>query len=241
MTRKEPPSGGAATIPGSTWAGGHTTPSESDSWRLKLFPEPVVSPFREGASRSSTPGGQASRSVPVEGLAASGVAASGLGAGGVCGFCANAGAARTASVLATIRTGRMRILVVERESPVEKTPVSSALFRGQSKRSEAKSGSNSRSPRAQPARFAASGLDWLTFGFWLCGEPVPVRRTTIAAVPTSAPSSARQCLGPPKLQSRWSDRAARCRGRSGCRSSPRRSLAPLGRPGRKHWRTRRRH
>lgn len=138
MTRKEPPSGGAATMPGSTWAGGHTTPSESDSWRLKLFPEPVVSPFREGASRSSTPGGQASRSFPLEGVAASGVAASGLGAGGDCGFCANAGAARTASVLATIRTGRMRILVVERESPVEKTPVSSALFRGQPKQSVAK-------------------------------------------------------------------------------------------------------
>ncbi len=224
MTRKEPPSGGAATMPGSTWAGGHTTPSESDSWRLKLFPEPVVSPCREGASRSSTPGGQASRSFPVEGVAASGLAASGLGAGGVCGFCANAGAARKASVCATIRTGRMRILVVERESPVGKTPASSALFHDQSKQSQV------RQQQEKPSRAACTvRAKWLGLAdFWSHGEPVPVRRATIVAVPTSVPSSARQCLGPPKLRSRWSGRAVRCRGRSGCRSSPRRSLAPLG-------------
>jgi hypothetical protein len=149
-----------------------------------------------------------------------------LGAIGVCGFCAKAELAKKVSALAKIRTGRMRILVVERESPVEKTPVSSALFHDQSaKRSEAGEAATAetlaRSLHGSRQRFGLAA-------FWLCGEPVPVRRTTIVAVPTSVPSSARRCLGPPKLRSRWSDRAARFRGRSGCHSSPRRSLAPLG-------------
>jgi hypothetical protein len=60
MTRSVPLDGGCSTMPGSTPAGGHTTPSDSDNWRLKFPLDPVVSPPTDGAVRSSTPGGQAS-------------------------------------------------------------------------------------------------------------------------------------------------------------------------------------
>jgi hypothetical protein len=75
-------------MPASMPAGGHTMPPDSESWRLTLSPDPVVSPPTDGAVRSSIPGGQSSRSDPGDG-----VAAPARGATGDCGFCPKAGAA----------------------------------------------------------------------------------------------------------------------------------------------------
>ena len=86
MTRSDPPGGGCSTIPGSTPAGGHTTPSDSDKLRLRFPPEPVVSPPTAGAFRSSTPGGQFNRPSLVNG----GEVIGPRGAPGVCGFCPKA-------------------------------------------------------------------------------------------------------------------------------------------------------
>jgi hypothetical protein len=101
MTRIVPPLGGVSTMPESTPAGGQITPFDSDNWRLKDWPEPLVPLSRWGADRSFTPGGQSTEFFAAGGFAPGGLAAGGgSGADGDDGLCAGAGTGASASASA---------------------------------------------------------------------------------------------------------------------------------------------